>query len=119
MNKRLRILQLEDEPDFAELVDTLFAHDGLEADLLRVGDRPGFERAVKEGVFDIILSDYHLPSFTGLEALVIAKKRCPHTPFILVSGTIGEQAAIESLRAGATDYLLKHHPERLASAVRR
>jgi PAS domain S-box-containing protein len=119
MNKRLRILQLEDEPDFAELVDTLFAQDGLEADLLRVGDRPGFEKAVKEGVFDIILSDYHLPSFTGLEALAIAKKRSPHTPFILVSGTIGEQAAIESLRAGATDYILKHHPERLASAVRR
>ncbi|HXR05349.1 MAG TPA: PAS domain S-box protein, partial [Verrucomicrobiae bacterium] len=69
--------------------------------------------------FDIILSDFHLPSFTGLDALAIVMKKCPHTPFILISGTIGEQAAIESLKAGATDYLLKQQPERLASAIRR
>ena len=78
-----------------------------------------FEAALDAGAFDIILSDYHLPSFTGLEALAMARKKCPHTPFILISGTIGEQAAIESLKAGATDYVLKQQPERLPSAVRR
>ena len=81
--------------------------------------REAFEAALDAESFDIILSDFHLPSFTGLDALAIVMKKCPHTPFILISGTIGEQAAIESLKAGATDYLLKQQPERLASAIRR
>jgi PAS domain S-box-containing protein len=119
MNKRLHILHLEDEPDFAELTLSLLAHDGLDAVVKRVGDRAAFEAALDNESFDVIISDYHLPSFSGLEALAIAQKKCPHTPFILVSGTIGEQAAIESLRAGATDYVLKQKPERLPSAVRR
>jgi PAS domain S-box-containing protein len=119
MNKRLHILHLEDEPDFAELVRCLFEQDQLDAELLRVGDRPSFIRQLEAGKFDAIISDYHLPSFTGLEALVMAKAKRPHTPFILVSGTIGEQAAIDSLKAGATDYILKQQPDRLPSAVRR
>ena len=104
MNKQLHILHLEDEPDFAELVRSLFEQDQLDAD----GDvrrrPPVVCAATGAGPFDIIISDYHLPSFTGLEAMAMARKQCPHTPFILVSGTIGEQAAIESLKAGATDY---------------
>jgi PAS domain S-box-containing protein len=119
MNTRLRILHLEDEPDFNELVLSLFAQDGLDAEVKRVGDRASFVQILDTEAFDVIISDYHLPSFTGLEALTIAKEKCPDTPFILVSGTIGEQAAIESLKAGATDYLLKQQPERLPSAVRR
>jgi PAS domain S-box-containing protein len=119
MNKRLNILHLEDEPDFAELVRTLLAQDGLDADVKRVGGRAEFTQALETGTYDLIISDYHLPSFTGLEALTIAQKRHSHIPFILVSGTIGEQAAIESLRAGATDYVLKQTPDRLPSAVRR
>jgi PAS domain S-box-containing protein len=119
MNTRLHILHLEDEPDFNELVLSLFAQDGLDAEVKRVGDRASFEQILDTKTFDVIISDYHLPSFTGLEALSIAREKCPDTPFILVSGTIGEQAAIESLKAGATDYLLKQQPERLASAVRR
>ena len=119
MNKRLHILHLEDEPDFAELVRSMFVEDKLDADVICVGDRASFKKQLEGGTFDLIISDYHLPSFTGLEALAMAKKQCPHTPFILVSGTIGEQAAIESLRAGAVDYVLKQNPERLPSAVRR
>ena len=119
MNKRLNILHLEDEPDFAELVCTLLAQGGVDAQVKRVGDRLAFTQALEAGGFDLIISDYHLPSFTGLEAMALAKKKCPHTPFILVSGTIGEQAAIESLKAGATDYVLKQQPDRLPSAVRR
>jgi PAS domain S-box-containing protein len=119
MNKRLRILHLEDEPDFAELVLSLLQQGGVDAEVKRVGDRLAFTQAVDSGNFDLIISDYHLPSFTGLEALVIARKKHPHTPFILVSGTIGEQAAIESLKAGATDYVLKQNPDRLPSAVHR
>jgi len=119
MNKKLQVLHLEDEPDFAELVRNMFAQDGLDADVKCVGTRTTLEEAMKNGTFDIIISDYHLPSFSGLDALAIVRERDPHIPFILVSGTIGEQAAIESLKAGATDYLLKQHPERLPSAVRR
>jgi len=119
MNKRLHILHLEDEPDFAELVRSMIEQDNLEADVKQVKTREELEAALDAESFDVILSDFHLPSFTGLDALGIVKKKCPDTPFILVSGTIGEQAAIESLKAGATDYLLKQQPERLPSAIRR
>ena len=119
MKEQLRILHLEDEPDFAELVRTMLAQDGLDVKLTCAGDRPAFEKFLAADTFDVIISDYHLPSFNGLEALAMAKKQCPQTPFILVSGTIGEHAAIESLKAGAVDYVLKQHPERLPSAVRR
>jgi PAS domain S-box-containing protein len=120
VNKRLQILHLEDEADFAELVCTLLDQDNLGADVKRVSDRLAFTQALDAaGGYDLIISDFHLPSFTGLEALAIAKKKRPFTPFILVSGTIGEQAAIESLKAGATDYVLKQTPDRLPSAVRR
>jgi PAS domain S-box-containing protein len=118
-NKSLNILHLEDEPDFAELVRSLLEQDGVEADIRRVADRTAYVQALESNGFDLIISDYHLPSFTGLEAMAMAKKKSPRTPFILVSGTIGEQAAIESLKAGATDYVLKQHPDRLPSAVRR
>jgi len=119
MNKRLHILHLEDEPDFAELVRSMIEQDNLEADVKQVKTREALEAALDGESFDLILSDFHLPSFTGLDALAILKKRSPHTPFILISGTIGESAAIESLKAGATDYILKQQPERLTSAIRR
>ncbi|MGA9780330.1 MAG: PAS domain S-box protein [Verrucomicrobiia bacterium] len=119
MSKPLHILHLEDDPDFAELVRTLLKEDALEAELKRVAGRAEFEAAVDNEKFDVILSDFRLPQFTGLEALAFVRKGHPDLPFILISGTIGEHAAIESLKAGATDYVLKHNPERLASAVRR
>ena len=119
MNKRLHILHLEDEPDFAELVRAMFEQDQLDVEMRCVGDRASFIQQLEAREYDVIISDYHLPSFTGLEAMAMAKKRWPQTPFILVSGTIGEQAAIDSLTAGATDYVLKQQPERLPSAVRR
>jgi PAS domain S-box-containing protein len=119
MSKPLHILHLEDDPDFAELVRTLLKEDALEAELKRVAGRAEFEAALDNEKFDVILSDFRLPKFTGLEALAFVRKGHPDLPFILLSGTIGEHAAIESLKAGATDYVLKHNPERLASAVRR
>src|SRR6185369_5735299 len=95
LDKPLRILHLEDEPDFAELVKSLFSQDGLDVRLKRVGTKASFEKALAADVFDIIISDYHLPGFSGLQALAFVRKKYPHVPFILVSGTIGEQAAIE------------------------
>ncbi|HUA68909.1 MAG TPA: PAS domain S-box protein, partial [Candidatus Saccharimonadales bacterium] len=119
MRKPLHILHLEDDPDFAELVRTLLEQDDLHAEVKRVVGRAEFEAALADEKFDVILSDFRLPKFTGLEALEFVQKVYSHLPFILISGTIGEQAAIESLKAGATDYVLKQSPERLASAVRR
>jgi len=101
------------------LVKSILTKEGLEVELMVVGDRETFEGVLVPERFDIILADYLLPTYNGLEALRAAQERCPETPFLLVSGTIGEQAAIESLKAGATDYVLKHWPERLAPAVRR
>src|SRR5262249_40128103 len=113
------ILHLEDEPDFSELVRSLLQKEGLGAEVLTVANRPDFEAALAREPFDAVLADYLLPDFNGLEALEVVRKQTPETPFLLVSGTIGEEAAIESLKAGATDYVLKLWPERLAPAVRR
>jgi two-component system, cell cycle sensor histidine kinase and response regulator CckA len=119
MKKPLRILYLEDDPDFAELVRSLFQQDNLRAEVKRVVGRAEFETALNSEPFDVILSDYRLPKYTGLEALAFVRKKHPDIPFILISGTIGEHAAIESLKAGAIDYILKQNPERLVSAIRR
>ena len=119
MKKPLRILYLEDDSDFAELVHSLFQQDNLRAEVKRVVSRTEFETALASETFDVILSDFRLPEYTGLEALAFVRMKYSDIPFILVSGTIGEHAAIESLKAGATDYVLKQNPGRLASAVRR
>ena len=119
MNGPLRLLHLEDDPDYSDLVQSLLAQEGCHVETVLVGDRAGFEAALAPEKFDVILADYLLPAYNGLEALRTARQKCPETPFLLVSGTIGEQAAIESLRNGATDYVLKQWPERLVPAVRR
>ncbi len=119
MNLPLRILHLEDDPDYAELVRSLLEKEGLQVELVVAGNGADFEAALAQGEFDIVLADYLLPDYNGLQALQAAREKCPDTPFLLVSGTIGEQAAIESLKAGATDYVLKQWPERLVPAVLR
>ncbi len=118
MQHKLRILHLEDDPDYAELVRAMLENGGFEANLLWVSSRAEFMTALREP-FDLILSDYHLPNFTGLAALHLAREKAPDTPFILVSGTAGEQAAIECLKCGATDYVLKQWPDRLVPAMER
>ena len=119
MNKRLHILHLEDEPDFAELVRSMIEQDSLDAEVKQVKTREELKTALDGETFDVILSDFHLPDLTGLDALAMLREKSSDTPFILISGTIGESAAIESLKAGATDYILKQQPERLTSAIRR
>ena len=119
MANKLKILHLEDEPDYAELVRTMLANEGLEANVVWVHDRAGFVSALATQEFDLILSDFNLPAFNGLEALKLVQAKNPDTPFILISGTIGEEAAIASLKAGATDYVLKQWSDRLIPAVRR
>lgn len=115
----LQILHLEDNPLDAELIAANLLDGELEFDIRRVETRDGFVRAVQEKCFDLILADYSLPAFDGLSALDIARENCPDVPFIFISGALGEELAIETLKRGATDYVLKHRLERLVSAVTR
>ncbi len=115
----LSILHLEDSQHDADLVEATLAAGGIEATITRVDRREAFEAALGSGRFDAILADYHLPQFDGLSAQVIAARFCPDIPFIFLSGSIGEELAVERLKEGATDYVLKDRMARLPSAVRR
>ncbi len=115
----VRVLHLEDSEADASLVEALLQDGGIACTVLRVETEEAFTAALEEGGFNIILADNSLPSYDGLSALARARERCPELPFIFVSGTLGEEVAIESLRAGATDYILKQRLSRLAPAVKR
>jgi PAS domain S-box-containing protein len=116
---RLRVLLLEDNPDDAALAARALSAAGLDCSWERVDTERAFTASLDGGQFDVILCDYNLPSFDGLRALQIVRERDLDVPFILVSGTLGEEAAIESLKLGATDYVLKERLHRLAPVVRR
>lgn len=115
----LHVLLLEDSPLDAELIHAKLEDSELPCNLVREETRAGFLAALETRTFDLILADYSLPSFDGLSALEMARTKCPNIPFIFVSGAIGEEQAVETLRLGATDYVLKHHLERLVPTVRR
>ena len=116
---KLRILHLEGNPVESQLVRDQLAHEGVPADIFLTDQREGFLAALKRQKWDLVLADYRLPNFTGLEALKLLRDQDTVTPFILLSGTIGELAAIESLKSGATDYVLKQNRERLPASIRR
>lgn len=118
-DRALRILLLEDSVLDAELVTETLASAGLAAEIENVVSRTDFAKAVRETCWDLILADYFLPAFDGLSALDLAREFCPDTPFIFVSGTLGEEVAIEALKRGATDYVLKQRLERLPATVLR
>jgi two-component system cell cycle sensor histidine kinase/response regulator CckA len=119
MEKSLRILHLEDDPDFIALVSDMLKEEGLTPEITSTQNLPNFLAALRDNSFDIILADYSLPTCNGLQALQAVREKDQNTPFVLISGAIGEQAAIECLRCGATDYVLKNKLERLAPTVRR
>lgn len=117
MNRDLRILILEDVPTDAELIQFELREAGTTFVAKLVKDRPAYLAAIDDFSPDIILSDYSLPSFDGLSALKIAREKCPDVPFVFVSGALGEETAIELLKQGATDYVLKSRLSRLGPAV--
>jgi len=110
---------LEDQSTDAELVMAALAAGGFTCRLTLAAGRRAFEQAYAPGAFDLVLADYMLPDCTGLEALELVRRSDALIPFILVSGTIGEERAVEALRAGATDYVPKDHLAHLAPAVTR
>lgn len=119
MERALRILILEDLPSDAELMVYELRQAGIVHLHRRVADREQYAAALTEDCPDIILSDFNLPNFDGLEALALAQAVCPDKPFIFVSGAMGEEVAIDALKRGATDYVLKDRLSRLGPAVQR
>src|SRR5215475_8948336 len=115
----LRILFLEDEPKDAELVQANLEAEGIVCDVTRADTQTDFLKFLHQGEFELILADYTLPLFDGIAALRIAQEICPEVPFIFVSGTMGEELAIEALKQGATDYVFKTRLSRIAPSVRR
>jgi DNA-binding NarL/FixJ family response regulator len=114
----LRILFLEDEPSHAELVERVLARAGIHAAIRVVDSAEAFTRALWEFAPDLVLSDHSGARFTALHALGVVRTKRPGTPVILVSGAFNEMVVVESLKAGAEDYVLKDRLDRLAPAVR-
>ena len=119
MIKSLRILHLEDDPMDAELVQMTLSAEGVDCEVQVVSRREEFGVALERGGIDLILADFALPSFDGMSALAMVRESHPDLPFVFVSGKLGEEAAIESLKSGATDYVLKNRLSRLVPAVQR
>jgi PAS domain S-box-containing protein len=115
----LRFLLLEDSPLDAELIEATLIDGNIICELVQVKTRVEFETAIAQNGFDLILADYALPGFDGISALEIAQNVCPDLPFIFVTATMGEEVAIETLKSGATDYVLKQRLGRLSYSVRR
>lgn len=113
----LRVLILEDAPTDAELIQHELRAAGLVFTAVRVTNRDDFVRALGESGPDIILADYTLPGFDGLAALAIVREQSPDVPFVFVTGTLGDERAVEALKRGATDYILKDRLSRLGPAV--
>ena len=119
MRSPLHILHLEDDPNDAALIQSTLEAEGVTCAITCVQCRDDFVAALEQGGIDLILSDFSLPRFDGMSALEIARAHWPGVPLIFVSGTLGEERAIDSLKNGATDYVLKERLARLVPAVHR
>jgi two-component sensor histidine kinase/CheY-like chemotaxis protein len=115
----ITVLHLEDSAVDAELVAETLRLSGIEAGVTLVSDEAAYRRALGDGGFDLILLDYQLPQFDGMRALRAARQADPDLPVIIVSGVVGDVEAVDLIKAGATDYVLKTGLGRLPSAVGR
>lgn len=116
---KLRFLLLEDNPADAELVSTTLDNSDLACEFIVVETREDFCQALQSQPIDIVLADYSLPTFTGMEAIKIVNDQFSEIPCILVSGVLGEERAIEAIKSGAANYVLKKRLEQLVPAVKR
>jgi len=118
-SRPVRILYLEDDPLDVEPVEQRLEEAGITYELTIASDRREFEVAVEAGPLDLVLVDYLLPAYDGMTAMAYARSHHPGVPVILISGVIGEEQAVDCMLNGATDYVLKHHLDRLVPATRR
>jgi PAS domain S-box-containing protein len=119
MRNPLRILSIEDDPKDSKLIQDLLETEDIVCEVTRIDTQAALLASLEQGRFDLILADYSLPSFDGISALKFAIRACPDVPFIFVSGTLGEEVAVEALKIGATDYVLKTRMSRLVPSVLR
>lgn len=119
MKKTLNVLIVEDSQDDAELLTRVLKKGGYNVDFKRVETKEGMTKALESEKWDVIIADYSMPRFSGLGALELARKEAHEIPFILVSGVIGEDVAVEAMKRGAHDYITKGKMKRLVPAVQR
>jgi PAS domain S-box-containing protein len=119
MKELLQIVHVEDNATDAALAYSLLESAGIKCAVTRVKTQVDFEEALKQTKLDLVISDFSMPRFDGFSALKISRQICPDVPFIFLSGTIGEELAIEALKEGAVDYVIKDRISRLPSAVQR
>ncbi|HSD12063.1 MAG TPA: PAS domain-containing protein, partial [Patescibacteria group bacterium] len=119
MSLPIRLLMIEDSADDAELVVRELTRGGFSPDAFRVTDEKGLQAALADGTWDLILMDFVIPKFGGLQALEVIRDSGTETPVILVSGKVGDEVAVEVMRAGARDFVMKENLSRLAPVVRR
>jgi PAS domain S-box-containing protein len=119
MTATVKMLHLEDDPADARLIREQLRRSGLDTSITLVDNPEDFQAAVARGGFDLVLSDYHVPRISGREALQLMQAAHPQIPFILVTGALGDEKAVDLLRSGATDFVLKDRLARLASAIQR
>ncbi len=119
MNKKINVLLVEDSEDDAVLIKRELKKGDFDPKINRVETKKDMEQHLKNKKWDVVISDYVLPEFSGLDALKTVKKSKKSLPFIIVSGKIGEDTAVESMKAGAHDYIMKNNLQRLAPAIRR
>jgi signal transduction histidine kinase len=119
MAAQLHVLFVEDSPDDAKLLMLELRRGGWDVVHERVDTAEAMETALASRPWDVIIADYSMPHFSGVAALAVAKQRAADVPFILVSGTVGEDVAVEAVKAGAHDYLFKGNLRRLVSAIQR
>jgi PAS domain S-box-containing protein len=119
MSNKLRVLLAEDSEDDAVLIKRELKKNGFDPIIQRVETSKSMSNALENKEWDVIISDYVMPSFSGIDALKLCKKKNIDLPFIVVSGKIGEDTAVESMKAGATDYIMKSNLGRLSPAIKR
>lgn len=118
-SRAIRVVLVEDDADDAELVRIRLAETGLPFEIERVESSPTLRAALARSVVELVLADYSLPRFDGMAVLELVRELRPDVPVILISGVIGEDLAIETLKLGATDYVLKQRLDRLVPVVLR
>ncbi len=119
MTETLRILHVEDNSYDAEMIGKNLEKLDYIVSVKLVNNKNDYIKAIEEETFDLVFCDFKIPSFNGLEALSIARKKYPDIPVIFISGTIGEEQAVNLLKSGATDYILKDNTTRLPAAIKR
>ena len=119
MTTPLSLLIVEDNDDDAQLLLVKLRRAGYEPDYLRCESEDSLREALHDRDWQIVVSDYAMPGFSGLKALQVLREHSATTPFILVSGTVGEEIAVEAMRSGASDYIMKDNLARLVPAIER